>query len=103
LCFLAFFAFSIGPLKFVIAAEIFPDGIRARALSLSILVMWVADTVVGQLTPMLLKAWGTAQTFWFFAAFCLCAFITVYRLLPETKGQSFEQIRQYWKNSIQQG
>ncbi|MVT09340.1 MFS transporter [Chitinophaga tropicalis] len=103
LCFLAFFAFSIGPLKFVIAAEIFPDGIRARALSLSILVMWVADTVVGQLTPMLLKAWGTAQTFWFFASFCLCAFITVYRLLPETKGQSFEQIRQHWKNSIQQG
>jgi SP family arabinose:H+ symporter-like MFS transporter len=102
LSFLAFFAFSIGPLKFVIAAEIFPDNIRARALSLSIMVMWVSDTIVGQLTPVLLRNLGTAQTFWFFAAFCLCAFIAVYRLLPETKGQSFEQIEQYWKNSMKQ-
>ncbi|SDG11577.1 MFS transporter [Chitinophaga filiformis] len=102
LAFLAFFAFSIGPLKFVIAAEIFPDNIRARALSLSIMVMWVSDTIVGQLTPVLLRSLGTAQTFWFFAAFCLGAFIAVYRLLPETKGQSFEQIEQYWKNTSKQ-
>jgi len=100
LAFLAFFAFSIGPLKFVIAAEIFPDNIRAKALSLSIMVMWISDTIVGQLTPILLRNLGTAQTFWFFAVFCLGAFIAVYRLLPETKGQSFEQIEQYWKNSI---
>ncbi|CAL1517182.1 MFS transporter [Chitinophaga sp. MM2321] len=96
LAFLAFFAFSIGPLKFVIAAEIFPDGIRAKALSLSIMVMWIADTIVGQLTPMLLHAAGTAQTFWFFALFCLLAFITVYKLIPETKGLSMEQIQQHW-------
>ncbi|WP_074239074.1 MFS transporter [Chitinophaga niabensis] len=91
--FLAFFAFSIGPLKFVIAAEIFPDHIRARALSVSIMVMWLADTLVGQITPILLHELGTAQTFWFFAAFCVLAFITVYKLLPETKGQSFEEIQ----------
>jgi len=91
--FLAFFAFSIGPLKFVIAAEIFPDHIRARALSVSIMVMWLADTLVGQITPILLHEFGTAQTFWFFAAFCVLAFITVYKLLPETKGQSFEEIQ----------
>lgn len=93
LAFLAFFAFSIGPLKFVIAAEIFPDKIRAKALSLSIMVMWVADAIVGQLTPMLLSSFGTAQTFWFFAVFCLLAFVAVYKLLPETKGKSLEQIQ----------
>lgn len=91
--FLAFFAFSIGPLKFVIAAEIFPDQVRARAMSVSILVMWLADTLVGQVTPILLHTFRTAQTFWFFAAFCVLAFITVYKLLPETKGQSFEEIQ----------
>jgi SP family arabinose:H+ symporter-like MFS transporter len=93
LAFLAFFAFSIGPLKFVIAAEIFPDNIRAKALSLSIMVMWIADAIVGQLTPMLLHSLGTAETFWFFALFCLLAFIAVYKLLPETKGKSLEQIQ----------
>jgi SP family arabinose:H+ symporter-like MFS transporter len=100
LSFLAFFAFSIGPLKFVIAAEIFPDSIRAKALSLSIMVMWIADTIVGQLTPMLLHSLGIAQTFWFFALFCLLAFIAVYKLLPETKGKSLEQIQSHWKNLV---
>jgi SP family arabinose:H+ symporter-like MFS transporter len=100
LSFLACFAFSIGPLKFVIAAEIFPDSIRAKALSLSIMVMWVADTIVGQLTPMLLHALGTPFTFWCFAACCILAFITVYKLVPETKGQSLEEIQQHWNKII---
>lgn len=97
LAFLACFAFSIGPLKFVVAAEIFPNKIRGRAMALSIMVMWVADTIVGQLTPILLKSIGTPATFWIFAAFCVIAFIVVYKLLPETKGKSLEQIESEWK------
>ena len=97
LAFLACFAFSIGPLKFVIAAEIFPSKIRGRAMAISIMVMWIADTIVGQLTPILLKSIGTPATFWIFAAFCIIAFITVYKLLPETKGKSLEQIEAEWK------
>ncbi len=97
LAFLACFAFSIGPLKFVVAAEIFPNKIRGRAMAISIMVMWIADTIVGQLTPVLLKTAGTPATFWIFAAFCVIAFITVYKLLPETKGKSLEQIESEWK------
>ncbi len=97
LAFMASFAFSIGPLKFVVAAEIFPGPIRGRAMAISIMVMWVADTIVGQLTPILLESIGTAFTFWLFALFCLIAFITVYKLLPETKGKSLEQIEKDWK------
>lgn len=96
--FLACFAFSIGPLKFVVAGEIFPGRIRGRAMAVSIMTMWVADTIVGQLTPILLKAWGTGATFWFFAGCCLVAFFVVWRLLPETKGQSLEQIEHTWKH-----
>jgi len=59
--------------------------------------MWVADTIVGQLTPILLKDFGSAGTFWFFAFFCIVAFVVVYKLLPETKGQSLEHIENYWK------
>jgi MFS transporter, SP family, arabinose:H+ symporter len=98
LSFLACFAFSIGPLKFVVAAEIFPNKIRGRAMAISIMVMWIADTIVGQLTPVLLKSIGTPATFWMFAAFCVIAFFTVYKLLPETKGKSLEQIEAEWKS-----
>ncbi|MES2276529.1 MAG: sugar porter family MFS transporter [Bacteroidota bacterium] len=97
LAFLACFAFSIGPLKFVVASEIFPNAIRGRALAISIMTMWVADTIVGQLTPILLKGLGTDGTFWFFAFFCVVAYIVVYKMLPETKGQSLEHIENYWK------
>lgn len=96
--FLACFAFSIGPLKFVVASEIFPNAIRGRALAISIMVMWVADTIVGQITPILLKELGSAGTFWFFAFFCVVAFVAVYKLLPETKGKSLEQIENDWKD-----
>jgi MFS transporter, sugar porter (SP) family len=94
--FLASFAFSIGPLKFVVASEIFPSDIRGRAIALSIMVMWVADTVIGQLTPVLLESIGAGFTFWFFAFWCVFAFIVVYRLLPETKGKSLEEIEDGW-------
>ena len=98
LAFLASFAFSIGPLKFVVASEIFPAKIRGRAMALSIMVMWIADTIVGQLTPIFLHELGTAITFWIFAIFCCIACTTVYLLLPETKGKSLEDIEQSWTN-----
>lgn len=97
--FLASFAFSIGPLKFVVASEIFPTHIRARALGLSIMVMWVADAIIGQITAIMLREIGISYTFLFFAFFCVIAFFTVYRLLPETKGKSLEEIEAFWKKS----
>ncbi|CAM3494409.1 sugar porter family MFS transporter [Sphingobacterium prati] len=96
LLFLFFFAFSIGPLKFVVAAEIFPNAIRARAMGISIMVMWISDAIVGQLTPILLASWGACYTFWLFAFFCAIAFIVVLSYLPETKGKPLEEIEKYW-------
>lgn len=96
--FLASFAFSIGPLKFVVASEIFPNRIRGRALALSIMVMWISDTIVGQLTPILLSAGGAAFTFWFFALFCAIAFWFVYKKVPETKGKTLEEIQAMWSS-----
>lgn len=97
LLFLASFAFSIGPLKFVVASEIFPNKIRGRAMALSIMVMWIADTIVVQLTPVSLGKFGAANTFWLFSFFCLAGFFVILKLLPETKGKSLEQIEDFWK------
>ena len=97
LLFLASFAFSIGPLKFVVASEIFPNKIRGRAMAISIMTMWIADAMVGQLTPIALREAGTAATFWFFSFFCVVGFLFILKFLPETKGQSLEQIQRFWK------
>lgn len=94
--FLGCFAFSIGPLKFVVASEIFPNRIRGRALAISIMTMWVADMIVGQITPTLLETAGTAGTFWIFAGFCLLGLWVVYQYVPETKDKTLEEIQQLW-------
>ncbi|MEO5603299.1 MAG: sugar porter family MFS transporter [Cyclobacteriaceae bacterium] len=99
LLFLASFAFSIGPLKFVVTSEIFPNKIRGRAMAICIMTMWIADAMVGQLTPIALRQVGTAPTFWFFSFFCLIGFLFVLKFLPETKGKSLEQIQQFWKQN----
>lgn len=96
LSFLAFFSFSIGPLKFVIASEIFPNKIRGRALGISILTMWISDAIVGQLMPVSLEELGTGVTFWIFSGFCFVAFWVIYYLIPETKGKTLEEIQFMW-------
>lgn len=92
--FLACFAFSIGPLKFVVASEIFPVDIRAKAMGVSILAMWVSDAFIGQVTPWLLEQIGVPLTFVLLGMVCLSAFVFVLKRLPETKGKTVEQIQE---------
>ncbi|MES2646030.1 MAG: sugar porter family MFS transporter [Bacteroidota bacterium] len=99
LLFIASFAFSFGPVTFIIINEIFPNAVRAQAASLAILSLWIANFFVGQLTPMMLKspAWGPSATFWVFALLCAPALYLTFKLIPETKGKTLEEIEQFWK------
>lgn len=90
--FLLFFAFSLGPLKFVLATEFFPTEVRGKALSICILTMWGSDWLVNLLFPVLRDHLGIAPTFLLFAFFCLISFYIAKRFLPETKGKSLEEI-----------
>ncbi|TKC06085.1 sugar porter family MFS transporter [Pedobacter frigoris] len=97
--FLLFFAFSLGPLKFVISTEIFPTHIRGTALSMCIMTMWVSDWVVNLLFPIMRDGLGIATTFFIFAFFCVLSFIYAKKKLFETKGKSLEEIEKSW-NSV---
>lgn len=90
--FLLFFAFSLGPLKFVISTEIFPTHIRGTALSVCIMTMWVSDWIVNLLFPILRDGLGIAATFFIFSFFCLLSFVYAKQKLFETKGKSLEEI-----------
>jgi MFS transporter, SP family, arabinose:H+ symporter len=90
--FLLFFAFSLGPLKFVIATEIFPTHVRGTALSFCIMTMWVSDWIVNLVFPQLRDKLGIAPTFFIFSFFCLVSFFYARRKLFETKGKSLEAI-----------
>lgn len=101
LAFIACFAFSFGPVCWVVVGEIFPNAVRGKAMALATLSLWVGNFLVGQLTPVMLEGLGSSWTFWLFAICCSPALWLTWKLIPETKGRSLENIENYWKETYQ--
>ena len=95
--FIASFASSLGPIPWVIISEIFPTKTRGIAMSFATFTLWIGVVLVTQLTPMLLDSLGGAGTFWIFAGNAVLLLIFTYRMIPETKGKTLEEIEHYWK------
>ncbi|MBU3021486.1 sugar porter family MFS transporter [Aestuariibacter sp. A3R04] len=96
LTFVACYAFSYGPVIWVLLSELFPTNIRSRAMSVAVLALWIANTLVGQLIPFMRSHLGEAGIFWIFALCCVPTYFIANRFLPETKGMSLEEIEEYW-------
>ncbi len=94
--FIASFAMSLGPIPWVLISEIFPTKIRGIAMSISILMVWIGVVLITQLTPMLLDGIGGAFTFWVFMINAIILLIFTYKMIPETKGKTLEEIGKLW-------
>jgi len=94
--YISFFGISLGPLTFVVVAEIFPNRVRAKAISLAILTLWLSTFTVSLVFPAFLKLLGGACTFWLFTGFSVVSFLFIWKIVPETKGKTLEEIEQYW-------
>ena len=92
----AAFAMAMGPIPWILCSEIFPAKLRGRAMSVSTFSIWVACYLVSQTFPLMLKAFGSTKTFWFYAACSAVTFLFVLLLVPETKGRSLEEIEKSW-------
>lgn len=103
LAFIACFAFSFGPVCWVVVGEIFPNAVRGKAMALATLSLWIGNFLVGQLTPVMLEGLGSSWTFWLFALCCSPALWITWKLIPETKGRSLENIENYWKETYKAG
>ncbi len=95
--YIACYAFSLGPVQFVVASEIFPTKIRGRALTISTLFLWSTNALVGQVFPLMLNGLGPAGTFMIFAIICLPSLWFISKFIPETKGRSLEEIQVFWQ------
>lgn len=93
------FAMAMGPLPWVVCAEIFPAKLRGRAMALTTVSVWVACLIVAQTFPVLQKLIGSGPTFWVYAACSAVTFLFVLFRLPETKGRTLEEIEMSWKKS----
>jgi sugar porter (SP) family MFS transporter len=94
--FIISFAFSLGPVTWTVINEVFPSHVRSRGVALATAINWGSAYLVSQFFLSLVDLLGSSLTFWLFAVFCALGFVWVYRVVPETKGKSLEQIQAMW-------
>lgn len=92
LVYIAFFAFSQGAVIWVFISEIFPNQVRAKGQTLGSTTHWVMAAIIAFSFPMLAERLGGGHTFLFFCVMMVLQLLFVWKLMPETKGKSLEQI-----------
>lgn len=90
--FIIFFAFTWGPILWVMLPELFPMRARGAATGIATLVLSIGSLLVAQFFPMMSEAMGIGQVFLVFAVIGVLALIFVVKFLPETRGRSLEEI-----------
>ncbi|MCK5208274.1 MAG: MFS transporter, partial [Cyclobacteriaceae bacterium] len=58
--------------------------------------VWIGTSMIGQFIPLSLDNLGPAVTFWIFALFCIPTMWIGWKIMPETKGKTLEEIERYW-------
>lgn len=101
--YIACFAFSLGPVPWIIISEIFPTRIRGRAMAIGTFTIWGTNTIVMLVFPWLRDNVGAAYTFALFAALVAPALLLTWLLIPETKGRSLEEIEAHWSDMSGRG
>ncbi|MDH6292835.1 sugar porter family MFS transporter [Rhodococcus opacus] len=95
LIFVVLFVFTmqgtLGPLVWLMLAEIFPLKIRSFAMGVCVFVLWMANAVVTFGFPPLVSALGIASTFFVFAGIGVLGVVFIATMVPETRGKSLEE------------
>jgi sugar porter (SP) family MFS transporter len=93
--FIAFFAFSQGAVIWVFISEIFPNSVRSQGGSLGSFTHWIMAAVISWTFPMIVEGskMGGFYSFIFYSVMMLVSFIFIWRVMPETKGKSLEEIQ----------
>lgn len=90
--FVAAYSFSFGPVSWLLLSEIFPAGIKGRAVSIATILNWGTNLIVSLTFLDMLTTFGTTWTFTFYTIICILAAIFIYKYVPETKNRTLEQI-----------
>ncbi len=96
----AFFAASLGPTLWVVTAELFPNRLRSKGMSVAIVSLWIACTVVSVAFPIMLEKLSGGITFLIFALICLANLLYVLKYVPETKGKTLEELEKEFDRNL---
>ncbi|MFE3291223.1 sugar porter family MFS transporter [Rhodococcus sp. NPDC059234] len=87
--FVFFFAFSWGPVVWVLISEMFPNRVRAAAVGIATAANWVANFLVSATFPALAD-WNLSLTYGGYAVMAAVSFVVVWKLVAETRGRTLE-------------
>ena len=100
----ASFMFSWGPICWVLISEIFPNTVRGTAVAIAVAAQWIFNFVVSStfvpmfnmhITPN--DDFGHWFTYGLYGVMCIVAAVFVWKLVPETKGKTLEDMSRLWK------
>jgi len=102
LLFIGSFAMSMGPVVWVLLAEIFPNALRSVMMSIAVAAQWLFNAIVANSFPVVNgselnnSVFNDVLPYLIFAGFSLLAFLFVWKLVPETKGKTLEEMEALW-------
>ena len=93
--FIAFFAMSQGAVIWVFISEIFPNSVRSQGSSLGSFTHWIMAAIIAWTFPIIVNGSpnGGFYSFIFFSCMVFVSLIFIWRVMPETKGRTLEQIQ----------
>jgi SP family xylose:H+ symportor-like MFS transporter len=103
------FAVSWGPVTWVLLSEIFPNQIRGKAMALAVAMQWIANYVVSWTFPILdnnpylVQHFKHGFAYWIYGVMSVFAALFMWRLVPETKGRTLEQMESVWLKAGSEG
>ena len=103
LMYTAGFAMSWGPVCWVMLSEIFPNSVRSSVMSIAVAAQWVANFLVSWTFPMmnkneaLVNQFNHGFSYWVYGLMGILAAVFIWKMVPETKGKTLEEMNQLWK------
>ncbi|KUP30397.1 MFS transporter [Bacillus halotolerans] len=96
--FLAFMQGCVGPVTWLVIAEIFPQKVRGLGSGISVFFLWILNFIIGFAFPIMLSSAGLSFTFFIFVALGILAIGFVYKFMPETKGRTLEELEEHFRS-----
>lgn len=92
MAYVASFAVSLGPIFWLLNAEIYPLSVRSKAAGVGTMANWTFNFIVSLTFLLLIEALGRSGAFWFYGVIGLFTLAFCWKLVPETKGKRLEDI-----------
>jgi MFS family permease len=99
--YVASFAISLGPIFWLLNAEIYPLAVRSKAAGLGTMANWTFNFIVSLTFLLLIEAAGRSGAFWIYGGIGILTLWFCWKFVPETKGKRLEDIQDYFQDRVE--